>query len=115
MLVPRRGSPRDALAAAVILASLVVAAGCARQPAPVPVTQFQPLADAYFPVKFEHPAGWHVVSEGTRVMVYSSPEAIQRFHDPAAKTPWESSSSPATRRMRPLSRWPAPSPRFPRK
>src|SRR5262245_60879679 len=87
MLVGKEAGRTVVLILALIISTVAVMAGCAKEPAPVPVTEWQPLADAYFPVKFEHPKGWHVVSEGTRQLIYSSPDAIQKFHDPSAKGP----------------------------
>ncbi len=60
--------------------------GCEKKAEPLSIPAWERYQDPYFKVTFFHPKGWHIVSEGGKVSVFSSPEAAGKFYDPTSKS-----------------------------
>lgn len=65
--------------------TMVLVLGCAKAPEPVTVEAWERYQEQYFKANFSYPRGWHLLSEGNKVSVFSSPEVVDKFYDPTAK------------------------------
>lgn len=69
----------------LVAAAALIAAGCEKKTEPMHIPEWETYSDPYFRVSFSHPKGWHIVSEGRKVSVFSSPEVVDKFYDPTSK------------------------------
>jgi hypothetical protein len=68
-----------------LILALLFLVGCSRKPHIPPVTEWTRFDDPLISVSFSYPKGWHLVTEGTTVSVYSSQGSVQKFFDPTSK------------------------------
>ncbi len=71
--------------AVLFLLSMLALSGCARKSEPAKIAEWTRYDDPYFKAHFSYPKGWHLLSEGGRVTIYSSPEVVEKFYDPTSK------------------------------
>ncbi len=70
----------------VLALTFMLLQGCKRGPEAPKISEWERYQDPYFKATFSYPKGWHVITEGTKASVYSSPDAVQKFFDPLSKT-----------------------------
>ena len=70
---------------AFILVSVMVIGGCSKASQPVNIVAWERYQDPYFKANFIYPKDWHVVSEGGKVSLFSSPDVMEKFFDPTSK------------------------------
>jgi hypothetical protein len=68
-----------------LIIALLTLIDCARNTKIPAVTEWTRFEDPLIQVSFSYPKGWHLVTEGTSVSVYSSPGSVQKFFDPSSK------------------------------
>lgn len=68
-----------------LLAIGVMLAGCSKTAEPVSIGSWERYQDPYFKASFIYPKGWHVVPEGGKVSIFSSPDVMDKFYDPTSK------------------------------
>ena len=76
-----RFSPRKFSAFAGVLALAVLLSACQQKPKVAPFTGWQKYQDPYFKVQFTYPQGWYAASEGGKVSLYPSQDAVQKFFE----------------------------------
>ncbi len=64
---------------------LLLISGCAPKNEPAKIAEWVRYVDPYFKVHFNYPKGWHLLSEGGRVTLYSSQDVMDKFYDPTSK------------------------------
>lgn len=69
----------------VVCAVAAMSMGCSKKPTAANITEWGVYQDPYFKVNFSYPTGWHVVSEGGKVSLFSTQGAVQKFFDPMSK------------------------------
>lgn len=69
----------------LFLGGILMFCGCTKQPVPVNIPAWVHYQDPYFKASFSYPQGWHIVSEAVKVNIYSSPDVVEKFYDPAGK------------------------------
>lgn len=69
---------RRHLVPVMVILSLVA---CAKEKAKLQIAGWEKYEDMYTRTAFTYPKGWTLVQEGTRISVYSSPDAVNRFVD----------------------------------
>ncbi|HLF20412.1 MAG TPA: hypothetical protein VI704_06450 [Bacteroidota bacterium] len=72
------------LRAVFIMLLILLIAGCDKKAKVPPITEWEPFQDQFFRVTFSYPKGWHVVVEPSKITLYSSPEAMNKFFDPTS-------------------------------
>ncbi|HLF19974.1 MAG TPA: hypothetical protein VI704_04215 [Bacteroidota bacterium] len=64
---------------------ILLLAGCDRKVKVPPITEWATFQDQFFRVTFSYPKGWHVVVEPSKIILYSSAEAMNKFFDPTSE------------------------------
>jgi len=68
------------LVGALALALFTLSA-CQKKPPVAAIAGWQKYQDPYFKMQFAYPQGWHTTTEGGKVTLYASPEAVQKFFE----------------------------------
>jgi hypothetical protein len=63
----------------------MVVMGCAKVAEPRKVETWTHYQEPYFKMHFAYPGGWHLVGEGSKISVFSSQDAMEKFYDPTTK------------------------------
>lgn len=66
--------------------ALLFLVGCSRKPPIPPVTEWARFDDPLIRISFSYPKGWHLITEGTTVSVYSTQACVQKFYDPTSES-----------------------------
>jgi len=80
-----KGSPMKTRLFIFSICATLAFQGCGKKPEPFNISTWERHQDPYFKVTFSYPKGWHIVTEGGKASVFSSPEVVGKFYDPTSK------------------------------
>lgn len=73
------------LVTALLFVGTIFLTSCEKEVQPLEVTGWERYQEAYFKTHFSYPKGWHMLAEGNKISLYSTPDAVDKFYDPTTK------------------------------
>lgn len=63
----------------------ILFSSCEKEVQPIQIAGWDRYQEPYFRAHFSYPKGWHMLQEGNKISLYSSPDVVEKFYDPTAK------------------------------